>query len=204
MTMYQPNIPTGLVNLDEDYLNLLHNFQQLDTSFGINHIKYSVAPNNGKHTFVEMPISSGIPTPLTGSEGTLYTKTSSAVSELFYTPDNSGNQYQLTRTISASFTKFGNSTAYTANHTGGWTFLPGGLILQYGIRTNISGSASGAITFPIVFPSGLAPFSITQTLKRTSGRPVAIDSAVAVTASGYSYQLDSTGSVAIQWMAIGN
>jgi diaminopimelate decarboxylase len=40
-----------------------------------------------------------------------------------------------TLVISGSFGTFGNSTAYVAGLLGGWTFLPGGLILNYGFKT---------------------------------------------------------------------
>ena len=56
MTTYQPNIPTGLVNLDTDYANIQGNFQQLDTTFGVDHYTYSNATvNNGFHNKVTTP-----------------------------------------------------------------------------------------------------------------------------------------------------
>ena len=54
MTSYQPTIPTGLVNLDVDYKNIQNNFQQLDTTYGVDHIKYSQPTNNGFHNQVTM------------------------------------------------------------------------------------------------------------------------------------------------------
>ncbi len=38
---YQPNIPTGTVNLDQDYLNLQGNFQQLNIAYGLDHVAFS-------------------------------------------------------------------------------------------------------------------------------------------------------------------
>src|SRR6185312_10483429 len=58
MTMYQPGIPTGTVTLDVDYQNLQDNFQQLDTTYGVDHIKYSQSTNNGYHTAIHLvPVS---------------------------------------------------------------------------------------------------------------------------------------------------
>lgn len=65
MTTYQPNIPTGFVNLDTDYANIQGNFQQLDTTFGIDHYTFSNATaNNGFHNKVTTPIF--VDNPVTG------------------------------------------------------------------------------------------------------------------------------------------
>lgn len=58
MTLYQPGIPTGTVDLDQDYQNLQNNFQQLDTTFFVDHVKFSVSENNGCHRAIHMvPVS---------------------------------------------------------------------------------------------------------------------------------------------------
>lgn len=142
MSTYLPNIPTGLVNLDEDYLNIQNNFTQLNTSFGINHLPYNDQTNkNGKHTFVEMVDNTVIPAGLKPSEGTLYTKSNAGVTDMYYTPDNSGNEYQITRVGTANFGTFGAVT--------GWTFLPGGLLFQWGLATSVGTSLPNTT---IIFP----------------------------------------------------
>lgn len=68
MSMYQPGIPTGTVQLDEDYLNIQHNFTQLDTSFGIDHYKFSdQTANNGFHNTVTTPLIVGSAHPITAA-----------------------------------------------------------------------------------------------------------------------------------------
>lgn len=197
-TQYQQNIPTGLVNLDVDYQNLQNNFSQLDTSFGVNHIKFSVAPNNGKHTFVEMPISTVIPSPLTGSEGTLYTKTANAASQLFYTPDNSTNEYQLTRTISASFGTFSSAT--------GWTYLPGGLLMQWGQATSVGTSLPNTtVIFPVAFTN--PSYSVNCTIITTADSRFFVEIYDISTSQFRAVTRDSGGSktsgILFSWMAIG-
>jgi len=198
MSSYQPNIPTGLVNLDVDYQNIQNNFSQLNTSFGINHFPFdNNTPNNGKHTFVEMKDSGAIPAPLTGSEGTLYTKTAAAVTDLYYTPDNSTNEYQMTRTISASFGTFSSST--------GWTYLPGGLLLQWG---KVAGSSAN--TIPVVFPVAFTnpAYSVQVIPERAASSPG--DSTLTVIVTGSittnGFTIGNVGShtmVGWYWMAIG-
>lgn len=207
MSTYQPNIPTGLVNLDVDYQNLQNNFSQLDTSFGVNHIKFSVTPNNGKHTFVEMPVSASIPTPLTGSEGTLYTKTVTAT-ELFYTPDNSTNEYQMTRTISASFGTFSTFTNYAPplpTQNGGWTFLPGGMLFQYGTKTIAANATITTIVFPVAFTNTNTVITLTRekTDTSTTAQEIRIVTG-SITASQFQV-IQSSGSSTniVHWHAIG-
>lgn len=56
MPAYQPNIPTGIVNLDVDYLNLKGNFQQLNIVYGTDHYPFDNAtPNQGFHNLVTTP-----------------------------------------------------------------------------------------------------------------------------------------------------
>ena len=178
---YQPNIPTGLVNLDVDYQNIQGNFQQLNTTYGVNHVKFSDIPGNGKHTFVEMRDNTALPVGLAANEGTLYTKTNAGVTDLYYVPDNTINEYQMTRTIAASFGTFGAST--------GWTYLPGGLLLQWG---NVPGS--NATTIPVAFPVAFT----------NPGYSVQIIPERAATSPGTVITVVVTGSLLTNGFTIGN
>lgn len=56
MPVYQPGIPTGVVPLDTDYLNLQGNFQQLNIVYGTDHYPFDNAtPNQGFHNLVTTP-----------------------------------------------------------------------------------------------------------------------------------------------------
>ncbi len=174
------------------------NFQTINTAFAINHIAFNIS-GAGKHKFVEMPNQSVIPSPLAGGEGTLYCKASGGAAQVFYTPGVSTNEYQLTRAITASFATFGTNTGYAANHTGGWTFLPGGMLLQYGLR--ISAGTSGVITFPTAFTN--APYSITVSLySNAASRTVVVDTGTAPTTTGFNF-INSAAGLGVFWTAIG-
>lgn len=55
--VYQPGIPTGIVDLDQDYLNVQGNFQQLNIVYGTDHYPFDNAtPNQGFHNLVTTPI----------------------------------------------------------------------------------------------------------------------------------------------------
>lgn len=61
---YDPNIPQPNDDLDDSQGDLLANFQQLDTSFGIDHYAYSNGTvNNGKHNTVTTPLVIPNPAP---------------------------------------------------------------------------------------------------------------------------------------------
>lgn len=186
---YDPNAPTGLVNLDVDYQSLQLNFQQANISFGINHYPFTDnTANNGKHKFVEMPILTGIPPGLASAEFTLYSKNVSGNSQLFSTRGVTGIEVQLT----------GPGVPITT--TNGSTFLAGGLLIQWGKKA--TPGSTGSVIFPVAFSS--APFSIQLTLQRTSGsQSVTIDNATPPSVSQFNYLSSSPGSDFLYWMAIG-
>jgi hypothetical protein len=54
--VYQKGIPTGIVNLDVDYLNVQGNFQQANIVYGTDHYPFDNAtPNQGFHNLVTTP-----------------------------------------------------------------------------------------------------------------------------------------------------
>lgn len=119
---YQPNIPTGQVNLDVDYANLQNNFQQLDTTFGVDHTTFSNATSqNGYHTAIHL-ISQATPTPTAGVGIVTNNIVNDGIDtdEILYFLTEKNKLLQLTRNFVP--TKAAN----------GSTFLPGGLILNWG------------------------------------------------------------------------
>lgn len=165
---YNPSKPAPNDLLSDSQLDIQTNFSVANTSFGKNHFPFDNGTvNNGKHNFVQMPVSAVIPAGLAALEGTIYTKSVGAppISEVYYTPDNSTNEYQITRTVSTAIALFGTNTAYPASpvdatRVGGWTFLPGGLLLQYG-RIDVPPSTSQDIVFPIAYTSFVTGVNVT-------------------------------------------
>ncbi len=165
---FDPNIPLPGDFLSDSQGDIKNNFTSINNSFGRNHTNFSVVTDAGKHKFIELlntdPVGVAPIPPLILGEGSLYTKSNAVPeSQLFYTPDNSGKEYQLTRTLDSQFVTFGDNVKnYTPEAGGGavgneyeagWTFLAGkspGLVLMYG-RFLASGflPASGTIKFPI-------------------------------------------------------
>lgn len=154
---YNLGIPDAPNNPSDDQPLMKTNTNSINQWNDVDHYTFSNS-NAGKHKQVQMPVGI-LPVGLVPSEGTLYTKTANSESALFYTPDASGNEYRMTRTVTASFATFGIAT-------NGWTFLPGGLLLKYGVIPNVTG------TFSSFSPPGPAytnaPSCIVLTVETTS------------------------------------
>lgn len=159
MTMYQPGIPTGTVNLDQDYQNIQDNFQQLNTTYGSDHVAYSIAPDNGYHKAIHFvsasttvsnpprnqPVAAPAAVPARGEIFSAQINDNIDTDEALYFQSGGGKVMQLTR----NFVPRANARGYT--------FLAGGLILQWGFVSNNTPGNVGTVTFSdapgIAFPS---------------------------------------------------
>lgn len=205
---YNRNIPDGPNNPSADQPLMQINTNSTDDLIDVDHYSFDEA-NGGLHRQVQMPVLGSIPVGLIPSSGTIYTKTSTG-SQLFYSPDNTGNEYQLTRANTTNFTSFSTNNAYgtppaTFTQQGGWTFLPGGMLLQYGFygKTGALGT-SGQVQFPIAFTN--APYSLTLVLIRSgagSSPVVVLDNGTIPTTTTFNFVSSSGGSDGIYWTAIG-
>lgn len=195
MTSYQPGIPTGTVNLDVDYQNIQGNFQQLDTTYGTDHVAYSQATNNGYHNIIRL-VPHAIPSAISGI-GQFFTQTINDginSDQALYYLSGGNRQVQLTRNFQPT------------NGINGSSFLPGGLILNWGTATiNTLGTPTN-ITFNQAVTSGV--YSITIGCINTGGNSPSANNVFikdgSVTNSGFTVTNSSSGTVTkIYWMAIG-
>lgn len=161
---YTTGIPNGPNNPSTDQPNMKTNNDSNNSIWAEDHYGFNVA-NGGTHKQVRMPVLGSVPGSTIAGEGTLYTKTTSGNGELFFTPDATGDEYQMTTTSTGDIATFGTNTPYTANHTGGWTFLPGGLVMAYGVRAETN-STNVTISFPITFTT---VYSLVVTQGKVSG-----------------------------------
>lgn len=151
---YQPGIPTGTVPLDLDYINLQNNFQQLDTSFGVDHLPFSdQSAQNGYHKSIHLnPVSTTVTNP-PNNQPVIPPTTTAGYGQVFSSQINDGvNTDQALYYLSGG----GRLTQLTRNFqpvrgTNGYTFLPGGLIFQWGRAVPTGGSTS--VNFNIPFPN---------------------------------------------------
>jgi len=96
-------------------------------------------------------------------------------------------------TITSNTLSLGASSA-AAN---GYTYLPNGLLLQWG--TSTANSTVGSITFPIVFPTNC--FSLTLT---PNGQILVLSAVPTTTGCSAVRNINSATTQQFFWMAIGN
>lgn len=187
-------LPNSGQSLGQTRSSIRTNFQLIQSAQDTNHVALGTV-GAGKHKFVQMPEQGSAPTTAV-NEGALYTKvgTSPAETQLFYRAENSGFEYRLTRPDSSN-------TASFAVNTNGWTFLPGGLILQYG--TVATPGTSGTITFPKAFTTTF--LSIQFTVKRDTASSGVATYAVtqATPLSTADYKISNSGATTLFWWALG-
>ena len=170
------------------------NFTTLETVLNANHVDID-ASGEGKHKFMQMPEQSSAPT-TASNEGGLYTKEADSVTNLFFRQENSGGgggtEIQLTAAQAPTVA------------TNGSTFLPGGLLMQWGKVT--TPGISGQVTFPEAYSA--APYSINITAQ---GSAVGVGSTAIPRVSSTiptttTFNYTGFGTLApdfLYWMAIG-
>lgn len=175
-------------SLGQTRANIRENFNIIQDAFGRNHVSLNdgTPGNRGKHNFSEYIAQGSTPT-ITAGECATYGRNFGGVTQLTFTHDATGNVYQLTRAIPASTASFAQAT--------GWTFLPGGLLLQYG--TGASTGATTAVVFPVTFTT---LYSITLSRRSTSSTY----GYSSPSTTGFDFVSDSPSvGVNFGWMAIG-
>ncbi len=216
MPTFQPNVPTGTVPLNQDYLNLQGNNQQLNIAYGIDHVPFtdtSGAPPGGQtgvHKAIHLlPVSTTASNPPNNQPVNGYTATPN-FGQLFDAKINDG----LSTDDALFFLTGGNkltqlSRNFQPSSTGssGATYLPGGLIFNWGLSTvNLKG-ASTTITFTQPFTTGAPVITIGCVNNSGENDPSANNvqiRASAVSLTEFKVVNSASGTVTqIMWMAIG-
>lgn len=204
-------LPNSGQSLGQTRAAIRTNFQLIQTAQDTNHVALGVA-GQGKHKFLQMPEQGSAPTTAV-NEGGFYSKAGANPIEtnLFFRAENDGYEYQLTKSISASTALFSTNAAYGVAPAGtiiigGWTFLPGGIIMQYGLVTGLVASStpsSRTIPFPVNFTG--TPYTVQLQVRRNdaSGARASISRTSPPTNSGFTYDLESSTCDGFYWTAIG-
>lgn len=209
MPTYQPNIPTGTVDLDQDYLNLQGNFQQLDISFGVDHKTFSDATaQNGYHTKVHLvptstvasnmpknqPITPVVPTPGYGQLFSAQIADGFDTDEALYFLTGGNKELQLTRNL------------VPVMSSNGYTFMAGGLVIQWGVKA--APPATGTVTFATsnkAFPNNC--FVVTCSMKYTGTAPNTASSVsvTGLTKTQFDFTIKGSSNFdGFYWIALGN
>jgi hypothetical protein len=184
---YQPSVPTGTVPFNQDYLNIQGNFSTLNNLYSVDHVPLNNnvgTPPDGYHKAIHL-VPQGIPAAVS-NYGELYAQTlndgQATGQQLWYQFKNGADptiNFPLTRNIQPL-------VAAT-----GYTFLPGGIILQWGIGNTVG----GVLTFPTPFSAAtFQPVVTYATAQSPTPR--------FVTSDRFGFTIDRAA-VGLSWMAIG-
>jgi len=101
MTTYNPNIPQPGDLISNSQPQILGNFDQLNTQFGIDHVAFNTGSGNGTgyHKVISIPVVQGSAPalPSGASPGIMYTKTAQGASQLFWR--NANDEQQITQEV---------------------------------------------------------------------------------------------------------
>ncbi len=181
---YDPNIPASTDILSDSQSDIQQNFNLANEFFGTDHVDFVASSDNGKHNHSTYPEQGSDATTL-DNENAIYAKEVGGNTRLFLRQETNGTIIQLT----------GRDPILAID---GLTFLPGGILLQWG-RTGVVGD-SVVVSYPEAF-STVFNVQITaiscpiNSEYSTQGNPGNISFIVSKTGGG--------ANVAIQWLAIG-
>jgi hypothetical protein len=205
---YNPNVPLTGQSLNETRDPIKNNFTVIDNDFQQDHVAFNES-GAGKHNQCIFPQVSSNGPATSANENAIYSKDVGGEPHLFWRPESQaagGDEYQLTLASTANTATFATNTTYTGSNNGGWTFLPGGLILMYGsLDISVTGAngGSGSVTYPFAFPSGNGPFSISTSITNPA-LTIRLSGTTSDTGFSASLTASSNGTSTIIWMAIGN
>lgn len=194
------NVPLSGQSLGGTRNPINTNFQVLDTTFSVNHVGYNDS-GAGKHNFVNMPEQASAPSGAS-NQGTLYAKDDGTRTALYWIQESGqGAEVKMTGVTPVA-------------GTNGYTFLPGGLLLQWGVV--VSPGASGTVEFGvggaidnIQFGSFLynVQLTVTRASVSSSSPPPGyafVNSGATFDKTKFSYICSTGGNVRLYWTAIGN
>lgn len=188
---YDPTKPAANDRPANDQGPMQTNFASIKTLIDVDHVDFGNA-NYGMHQWVQFPY-------IYSAGATV------AVPRLFTnTVDGSGNA--LPGSLAQFLMYNGGAAAQSSlqnNVTGsnGSVMLPMGIIMKWGSQS-FSGSQNPSVTFTNAFPNNC--FGVQLTLLNTNSTVPSAWRLTTVTTSGWTGNVQATGSTTMYWFAIGN
>jgi len=159
---YQNDIPKANDRPSISQGDIKDNFTAIKTYVDRDHVAIStpgVSVNEGKHKKVTLRAQSPSPTTV-ADEGMLFTKdygSATPFANLYWKPEPGLNEVLMTNNI--------NPLAAAT----GYTFLPAGIVLQWGRKLFAVGSKQETVTFPVVYQT---VFQVVGTLIKSTSSTV--------------------------------
>lgn len=191
---YTGNVPISGQSLGQSRPLINANFQSINTIFGRNHFSFS-SSNAGKHKCCVFPNISGSDIPTTGSsEIAIFAKA---------VPGGSSNLFWKRRSDNATHIQMTNTVGISAN-SDGYSFLPGGLMIQWGFETIVDSGTGTTVSFSPSFDGAPFIFVITASYSGSgTAAGVSYDPSTLLSSGVRAKLTTGSGSRACNWIAIG-
>lgn len=199
--MYTPRPNPSGDTLVDSRDQIRENFQIASDRFAEDHVTFNGGANTGLHKWTRFPEQDAADIPAAVANiSTLYAK-ENTFSNL-HIQSEGGPEYQLTTMTAATdavINRFGTkANDPTAGQDGGFTFLPGGMIMCYGRKDHLTDPV-GTVTFPLAFNG--TPYSVTAT-PESSGTTDSFH-IVSISNTQFTYASQGVVPTAIQYIAVG-
>lgn len=179
---YNASIPQSTDFISNSQLQILGNFSQLNAQFLVDHTAFNTGSGNGDgfHKKVTLNVPLGADPVPAGTASAVYSKDVGGVGQLFFA--NSSAPKQITGTVSA-----------IANGT---SFLPGGVILKWGLASQFLVH----IPFTPAFPTACFSVVLTATDPAYTGNLLV----TSIDPGFFVAQRSGTGAMGYYYIAIGH
>jgi len=188
VSIFIPNIPQAGDDPKQSQLQLLGNFQKLNSDWQVNHVALTAGNKSGYHTLINFAGVQDSAPSISGENSALYPKLLDSVAQLFF--KNSDEEIQLT---GLEVVNPGDGTSADFGITTPW-----GLIINFGTALFIQ-SPGVSVTWAIPFSSSSTVYGIyaTTTAERDGLYVEPVDR------HGFKGFLDSGGGQTTYYLAIG-
>jgi hypothetical protein len=186
---FNANIPLSTDKLSASQVDLNNNFQAINTWTAVDHIAFANTVQQGEHKRVFFVQQAADIATAGATDAVLYTKAGTGgATNLFYRGPSNVDPVELT---------------YANTASNGYTMLPSGIMMQWGIATINSGAAETVFTFPF----GTICLNVQLTAQYVSGQKnvLQVDSFTQTGFKGRSKPLTGGGyeATVVYYLAIG-
>jgi len=199
---FYTTIPNAPNDPADDQPKMLQNNIAISNLIGIDHVNFNNV-NAGYHKVVHLLNNAGTPAPLAGY-GEVYSNTISSIisdTALYY---QTGTGLNIQMTVNGVPNPL-STTAGPPTQNRGWSFLPGGLILNYGNIVDLPPLTSQAVVYLQPYQVA-APYMLTfgyAITGSTTTYSVWLDNAASNSKTGFNIKATVPLNNVVYWCAIG-
>lgn len=193
---YTLGIPADGQSLGNSKPQVRTNFTEIFNGLAVNHIAFN-ALGTGKHKFLQMPEQGSAPTTGTDEGGVYTSDIKGGFTNLFWKQESGGAIPEKNQGESIQMTNITPS-----NSTPGRSFLPGGMLIQWGSITTGGDGSNTPVTYNVPFDS--IAYNVQLTFARTVNTIATLSVRTSnYTNSGFEIHQTGGGNFLVFYLAIG-